>query len=267
MRFDSFVRKVKNSRDFYEFVIRDWVGLGMSHPVSEVLATMRFSQNLEPILLEGPRARRVMVISGRPGTELLGMGGTLIRLTDRGTNLIRISVNETEVASPEEAGKHRGGESDRQGSTIRKSEFPGEGTVGAGTVEVRRLIEGFRPGALFAPSLFDGERDHLKARTILVDALKGAGIKSGVEIWCYEILWPVLPNVMVDITEVVGRKREAGLMSDREEVRDGMHCILGLNATNSRFLQRKGTGRYVEKFLVLPVEEFLRLSDMMSMRF
>lgn len=60
------------SKKGYEFIVRDWSSLPDIKICSNVLQTMRFSRNLQPIELEGLEAKRIVVIAPHPDDELLG---------------------------------------------------------------------------------------------------------------------------------------------------------------------------------------------------
>ena len=44
----------------YKFVLRDWMGLRDLDALAGVLESKRFSQNLEPILMDRPDAKKIL---------------------------------------------------------------------------------------------------------------------------------------------------------------------------------------------------------------
>jgi len=80
----SFVKNYLLQRKAYQFFMRDWVGLTDLQSAKDMMATMRFSQNLQPQLREGPAAKRILVIAPHPDDETLGPGGTLLKEIDKG---------------------------------------------------------------------------------------------------------------------------------------------------------------------------------------
>jgi len=72
----------------------------------------------------------------------------------------------------------------------------------------------------------------------------------------------VLPNVVVDITDVMDKKTDLiDLCQARKKSRDWAHYTRGLNAFNSRFLKTNRPG-YAEAFFVLPAREYLDLCSL-----
>jgi len=79
------------------------------------------------------------------------------------------------------------------------------------------------------------------------------------EIWAYQVYSTVIPNVAVDITDVIDEKLKlVEIYRSQKRSRDWAHYIKGLNAFNCRFL-KTNEPRYVELFFVVPADEYLQL--------
>jgi LmbE family N-acetylglucosaminyl deacetylase len=74
---------------------------------------------------------------------------------------------------------------------------------------VRAAVAELEPDAVFAPWLLDGTPDHRAVAKAVGGALADGGADAQPEVWGYEVWTPLVPNRIVEITSVIGRKREA----------------------------------------------------------
>jgi LmbE family N-acetylglucosaminyl deacetylase len=120
------------------------------------------------------------------------------------------------------------------------------------------FMQEFQPEALFLPFLLDDHEDHRRVSHLILN-LAGQLANTPREIWAYQIYSTVLPNVIVDITDVMGRKRALiRLWNSVPGERNWEHWVAGRDAFNSRFLSTRDE-RYVEDFFVVPWEDYLSL--------
>ena len=78
-------------------------------------------------------------------------------------------------------------------------------------------------------------------------------------IWAYQVYTTLIPNVVVDITDVADDKASTiRLWASQIEKRDWAHYMLGLNAFNCRLLGGPAP-RYAETFFVLPIGDYAEL--------
>ena len=77
------------------------------------------------------------------------------------------------------------------------------------TAALRAAVAELEPEAVFAPWLLDGTPDHRAVAKALGGALADGGADAQPEVWGYEVWTPLVPNRIVEITSVIGRKREA----------------------------------------------------------
>jgi len=114
--------------------------------------------------------------------------------------------------------------------------------------EIGATIAGLQPDLVLAPSPMDFHADHVALAHI---ALKLSEELKKPQLVFYEIYTTVRFNCLVDITNVIQKKKEAievyrTSLYDRPEVY--VHAALGLNAHRSIFTQRKG---YFEAFYIV----------------
>lgn len=245
-------------RSAYRFFIRDWRSLGDLTHCATAVSTLRYSVNLQPVVMERPTGRRIMVIAPHPDDEMIGPGGTLIKAIDTGA-LVRV-VYLT---------KGRRG----LGDTLQVEAREAANLVGYETVflehcsrdialsrelinSIRAEIDSFAPETLFLPFLCDDHDDHRRAGHAVYLSHCQQPIKS-IEVWAYQVYTCVIPNVVVDITNVELRKRQAiRCWKSQYRSRHWDHYALGMNAYNSRFLCTKGDPRFAETFFVLPISDY-----------
>ena len=83
-----------------------------------------------------------------------------------------------------------------------------------------------------------------------------------IEIWSYQIYSSILPNVIIDITDMVSKKSKLiDIWKSVSKFNDLSHYILGINASNSIYLKNSRKKLYGEAFFVLPIDEYMILID------
>lgn len=249
-------------RKAYRFLIRDWIGLGDLRRASDVIQTMRFTQNLLPLERTGPEARRIVVIAPHPDDEMLGPGGTLLRKLDDGSSVHTVYLTSGKPNITDEVEAETNAIAAHVGYSAVFLRFPAW-DIPVDDDGVRRFADAVRdaaPTALFLPFLLDDNDDHRRASQLLCAAYARGLIDQAIEIWAYQVYTSVLPNVIVDVTNVIERKAEVIRMWESQaRSRDWAHYMLGLNAYNSRFLKTRGTPTYIEAFFVVPVRDYVEL--------
>mgnify|MGYP001348292782 CR=1 FL=1 len=262
LRLKKFVKNFLFDRKAYQFFIRDWVALGDISRAADVLSTMRFSRNLEPIERDGPKAKRIVVLAPHPDDEIIGPGGTIIRAIDRGADVLTVYLTS---GMPNEMAQ-------RREETEAVAEVVGFQTkflnmpafhIQVDSESMSNLVDGIKshsPDVIFIPFFLDDHDDHRRANELFWRAFKSDLLPGGLEVWAYQVYSVLPPGVVVDITDVSERKAEAirGWPSQFKS-RDWVHFSLGLNAFNSRFIKEKSDPRFAEVFFVLPVQDYVDL--------
>ena len=256
----------------YKFVLKDWISLGDLSAMSKVLETKRFSQNLDPVIMNGPEARRVLVLAPHPDDDVISSGGTILHLIRNGCYVKVIYLtsgtrspysNERNNVMPVEA-EVREQEAFTVASRIGMDiEFWRNDSknfkINNETVNrLRKACSEVKPDCMFVPFLADDNDDHRRSIHLFYEAFKDFG-RLNFEIWAYQVYSTILPNVAVDITDVIGEKLKlVEIYRSQKRSRDWAHYIKGLNAFNCRFL-KTNEPRYAELFFVVPADEYLRL--------
>ena len=252
------------AKSAYRFLIRDWRSLGDLKRCADAVATMRHSINLEPLLMTGPSAKRILVIAPHPDDEILGPGGTLIDAIRRGARVRVVYLTQGKAA---------------EAATLRQEAMRVAQAVGYETRfldyysrqlpldspllgALRHEIDAFAAEALMLPFLSDDHDDHRRASHLLWLSHKARPLSANLEVWAYQVYSALIPNVVVDISHVVQDKRNAIAMWQSQAAnRDWAHFALGLNAFNSRFLPASSAARHAEAFFVLPAPDYCEFCE------
>ena len=217
--------------------------------------------------MEDWRGKRAMIFAPHQDDDVLGCGGTIRRLLDVKAKVRVVYLTDGSRGSAKEdlslAGRRK--LEAMEGLAVlgcKEHDFLGfedgrlllgPDTLGA----VKERIISFRPDAVFVTNPLDGPNDHVMASAIVSEALRH--YKGDVQCFNYEIWNPVMPNRLVDISDVMGMKEEA-IRKHRSqmEVVDYVHRFRGLNAYRS--IYASGT-EYCEAFLKLGREDQVRMID------
>lgn len=259
------VKLLKNlvmRRSAYRFFMRDWRALGDLGRCADAAATFRHSVNLEPILMEGPQGKRILVIAPHPDDEILGAGGTLIASIGRGAKVRVFYLTRGKASQAEALMKEAAAVARLVGYETRFLNYYARCLpLDAQIIDtLREEIEIFGPQVLMLPFLCDDHDDHRRASHLLWLTHQAHSLPPGLEIWAYQVYTALIPNVVVDITATAEHKRTAiAGWASQAGSRDWAHYALGLNAFNSRFLPGATGPRFAEAFFVLPLEDYCEL--------
>jgi LmbE family N-acetylglucosaminyl deacetylase len=218
-----------------------------------VLTTLRSLVGEGP-LVGLPAFERVLAIAAHPDDEVLGCGGLLALLADRGAD-VRVCFatdgEATKGASLPAAEVARRRRSEAQAASrvlgVAPPRFLGlpDGRLAEHGVELRRGLEqvvaASRPDVVLAPWELDGHPDHRAVH---------AALPAGVAVWGYETWTPLPPSWVVDVTSVYERKQAALACYETAHLAFDVSAMLAL----SRYRSVHGLlGRgYAEAFLVEP---------------
>jgi LmbE family N-acetylglucosaminyl deacetylase len=246
------------SRQAYKFFIQDWTRLRDIDVSADILKTMRIGRLIEPLVVERPTGRRILVIAPHPDDETIGPGGALLKAIEAGAE-VRIVYLTTNA--PAEATRAEADEVSRKaGYAVEYLDMP-VGSIPVNEEQAKRLaerVQTFAPDQLFLPFFMDDNNDHRRANELFLAAAAHFGARP--EIWAYQVYGVVPGNVIVDITDVAERKADLiRCWRTQMKRRDWAHYALGMNAFNSRFMRGDAGRNYGEVFFVLPLGEYLDL--------
>ncbi len=218
----------------------------------------------EPQLLRTPPPGRVLCFAPHPDDEVVGPGGTLCLHQQQGDPVRVIVATDGTAGDPD--GRH-----DPQALTrLRRQEsrdgladlglhdvafwgFPdscqlSESDLELGARLAAEAIAAFQPDLVYLPWEREGHPDHHALHVCVMRAIDRSAFAGRA--WGYEVWHAMIPDVIVDITAVAGRKHQA--MRRHQSQIDYVtydHCMMGLNAYRS-LIHLRGRG-YGEAFRIL----------------
>lgn len=205
-----------------------------------------------------PEAKKILVLSPHPDDESIGCAGTLMLYREKGVeiHLLIASNGEKLETKIENIGELRRKEA------INVAKFLGiKNTIFLGLPDesiqeykkdlkerVKKIIKEIEPDLIFAPFPFDPHPDHKAVSDVALELMRDI---RGFKLAFYEIYNPIRFNILVDISEVIDRKKEALFLYQNSLL--GIpdlfwYSIKGLNAYRSLVYRRKG---YYEAYWLL----------------
>jgi LmbE family N-acetylglucosaminyl deacetylase len=236
-----------------------------------LLKLRRATHRSQPELMMLP-ATEVMVIAPHMDDEVIGCGGTLLRLIDRGANVHIVFTTDSSAAVGDASLR-------RQVTDVRRAEasrvrdyagfasitelgFPDGDLFRYETQLSSRLADEFSrisPDTVFCPYPGDGHADHMSTAWATAQAARLGGWTCSIV--AYEVWTPMWPNICVDITSVADRKAAAiRLYGSQVEDRDYALAALGLN----RFRGLPHALAYAEAFHRSDVHGYQRLAALLD---
>lgn len=264
----NYVRKLliaNPTKANYKFVLKNWTQLPDLEAMARVLDTKRFTQNLEPVIMNCPNAQTILVISPHPDDDVLSSGGVLLKCIKNGVNIKVIYItsgtdsntrdSDRRILEDETVTVAQRLQTNIEFWRYDKKSIPLDGTI---SQKFKDAVKTFQPDVVFVPFLADDHVDHRRCSQLFYEALKDERCLS-FEVWAYQVYSTVLPNIVIDITDVIDKKMELiNIWESQKKSRDWAHYIRGLNAFNCRFL-KTNQARYAETFFVVPAQEYIKL--------
>ena len=199
---------------------------------------MRFSLQVEPQLLDGPRSRNIVVVAPHPDDEIIGPGGTLLRMARTGRNVTVLFVTSGKPMNGPCARRKRG-RAARCAASSRglPARLQGRSSRKMRERPSRRWLRKKRPARSSCRFSSTTTTTTARVNEALLHGLAAADQSGGPEIWAYQVYTPLPGNVVVDITDLVESKAKAiRCYASQMQRRDWAHYALGLNAFNCRLL-------------------------------
>ena len=234
-------------------------------------STDYFSNFVQPIRIQAPFGKSMVVIAPHQDDEAIGCGGALALQVRSGRNasivLLQDGGDEHESLghTRAEMTARRNAESTRCAAVlgIEPPAFLNHVNLTAeesrASEELERIIRERRADAVFVPFVLDGHPDHRTANSITAAALRG--ISWPVRVFQYEVWGLCIPNVLLPIDDVIDDKiRMLQCFELANKAIDYVGSTKGLNMYHSRMLGA-GECAYAERFFEVPREEYIALVD------
>ncbi len=253
------------SRSNYKFIIKQYIELDDFDNFKKILNTKRFTKHLKPVQMECVNSKKIIVIAPHPDDDILGAGGTLLRAKSLGAEVHIIYVTNGNIIKSEKI-KKEALEVCEEAKFIPyflnfepKKINPYDDDA---ITNITRIINEVNPGAIFISFFLDNHVDHRLVNHLMYRCFNYISFNKDIEIWSYQIYSSILPNVIIDITDMVSKKSKLiDIWKSVSKFNDLSHYILGINASNSIYLKNSRKKLYGEAFFVLPIDEYMILID------
>jgi LmbE family N-acetylglucosaminyl deacetylase/SAM-dependent methyltransferase len=226
---------------------------------------MFFESNYHPFSTSDLAGQKVLVLSPHPDDESLACGGSLALHTANGDPVKVIFLTDGAQGdvnaeySPEDYVALRETEAREAGTILGVTDIefwhaPDRGLAQAETVLPRlcKLLQEYQPQLVYAPSPLEFHPDHEAAARLLWLAIQQTAHQCNVAYYDYNR--PININVLVDISSVVERKRQA---CDRyqSQLKHYPYTDCAISFNRYRSLTVSSRCQYAEGFFILDSRE------------
>lgn len=207
-------------------------------------------------------ASSAVVISPHPDDDVIGMGGSMRLLADKGINVFSIYITDgsSKIFKGRKISEIRQKEALEALGVVRAKagiflkHKSGKLTVSKIVEEIISVLDFFRPKILYVTSPFERHSTHLKVTEITVNAVRQ--IKDYCpEFWGYSVWSGILAShkmKVVDISKVINVKKKAiGKHKSQQKYKDYASGMIGRNRYEGVFLNThlKKSFEYAETFV------------------
>ncbi|MBI1824717.1 MAG: PIG-L family deacetylase [Nitrospirae bacterium] len=220
----------------------------------------RWYESVEPFLnislpLEDcPAGERILVLAPHIDDETIGCGGSILRHSSSGS---KVTVLYLADCTPE-----RIREADAASSVLGISEkifwkYQSKTLSQFPEIEQRLadLVNSVNPEIVYLPSFIDRHQDHVALNGYFYKAL--SLIKKDFMIYTFEVWTTLIPNVVVDISNVIDWKKKAlGCYSSQLESHNWLEGTIALNRYRGMIANAKSHG---EAFFRMTPHRFKKL--------
>ena len=218
------------------------------------------------------RGERLLVLAPHPDDEVIGCGGTLLDVAERGGAVTIVQVTDGSdsaafIDEPEHVRRQvRLDEAQAVASAIGARELVCLRADNRNLRATPELVDAFvavlartRAGTVFAPSFIDIHPDHQTVLRLLAEAMRQLGTPLP-DVALYEV-WSLVPHHVVhDVTARMPKIEELLLLYETAlKIDDYVHMVAERLLWHS--LEHRGQPGYVEGFELHAGARFLELAD------
>jgi len=217
-------------------------------------------------MIEKPEGQRVLVIAPHPDDEVIGCGGTvrLHRQLGHTVSILYLTDGERGIKNlnPIRTAELRREEAVRSASHLDVPEEhlyhlhlrDGDLINQSGTnYDFRDILQKADPDIIYLPSFIETHRDHYAANILLKNNL----IKSST-ICAYEVWTPLIPNRLVNISNVVEAKKNA-LMEHASQLKELDYLDAAMSLNRYRAAMYKKSSQFAEAFIYCTSVQYFEL--------
>lgn len=242
-------------------ILLDFSTICDTRNASALLDTMRTSKFLDPKEAAIPQNQSILIIAPHPDDEVIGMGGTLVKMKENGCNIsvLYLTFGADEQTRIEAAKSAQFIGYDCDYFDFLPKNIPCDTKI---FEQIARIINTQKPQTIFIPFLLDDHDDHRRASELLLEVFDQKLVQdfASMDIWAYQVYTTLPLNAVVNITDVLDKKLKAiRCYQSRFRQRDWAHFSKGLNALNVRYLHGNTGEDYAEVFLKTSLPNYLKM--------
>lgn len=255
----NFIKNFINSKTNYKFFIKNFTQLTDLKIASYVAKSMRHSLIINPYENKKKLTGNTIIFSPHPDDEIIGLGGTIIKLIKDRSKLhcIYFSTDRERIKEYKTVSKLLNFSTTQLNLKINNFAINNKNLD-----LIAKEINLRNPKRIFLPFLFDDHDDHRRVNQFLLELFKKKLIlKKDFEVWGYQIYSFFPTNLYVDITKNI-KNKIFYLKKYKSQVKkkNFVHLVLSMNAYNSRFINTSKK-LYLENFFVVPSKEYFKLCE------
>jgi len=207
-----------------------------------------------PIKLPKPDSGRVLALAPHIDDDIIGSGGCLRKHVESGDDIIAVyfsDCTDVRVKEAKEAANvigfnHLEFFEYESKTLLKQKEIFGR---------LSAIVADYKPAFVYLPSLFDRHNDHLAVNHYL--ALLYEEYRYDFTVCAYEVWTALVPNLIVDISDVVENKKEA-ITRYRSQLSHNNWLDAAISLNRYRGVT-SGAGMYAEGFMRYSLREYYAL--------
>jgi N-acetylglucosamine malate deacetylase 1 len=204
-----------------------------------------------PIKTGGPDSGRVLVLASHIGDDVIGAGGCLRKHVEMGNDVAAIYFADCTPVRIREA---------KEAARVIGFRFLDFLLYGGKSLsrnpevdqKIATIMSYYEPEIVYLPSLLDRHNDHLAVNHCLAKLHRKHKYKFTV--YAYEVWTAIIPNLVVDISATVEKKKEAlSKFSSQLLSHDWLEAAISLNRYRA---VTSGAGMFTEAFIRYSMGEY-----------
>jgi len=207
-----------------------------------------------PIKLLNPDSGRVLVLAPHIDDDIIGAGGCLRKHIQSGDDIIAVyfaDCSEERIKEAEEAANVIGFRHLEFFEYESKTLLKQKDLLG----RLSTIVNDYKPAIVYSPSLFDRHNDHLAVNHYL--SLLYEQYRFDFTVYAYEVWTTLVPNLIVDISDVVESKKKA-ITQYKSQLSHNNWLDAAISLNRYRGVT-SGVGMYAEGFVRYSLKEYYTL--------
>jgi len=233
---------------------------------------------ISPIALKPPFGKAALVVAPHQDDEIIGCGGALLLQLHAGAEVHIVFVQDggdeyrqDGFSAREELVRIRESEASRVASAlgIAPPVFLRFNSLNPDKVKtisehLYRMMVELDPDIIFSPFILDYNWDHRISSYALAEAI--GRLKKKPKVWGYEVWGLCIPNVIVNIDDVMDKKQALlSMYASQTAGTDYVNCTTGINMYHARAFGA-GVCRYAERFFEMPGDDFVKVVNALRLK-